>query len=44
MVCSVKGKEKHMTAKQVIRDRPLTPEEAATYRAAREEIAKELPS
>ena len=32
-----------MTAKQVIRNRPLTPEEAATYRAAREEIAKELP-
>src|SRR5262249_42249545 len=39
----VDRKENHMAAKQVIRNRRLTPEEAAKYRAAREEIAKELP-
>ncbi len=29
--------------KRIIRDRPLTPEEAAEYRAVREEIAREKP-
>jgi len=32
-----------MTMRRIIRDRKLTPEEAAKYRAVREQVAKELP-
>jgi DNA-binding XRE family transcriptional regulator len=31
-----------MTMRRVIRDRPLTPEEAAKYKAVREQVADEL--
>jgi hypothetical protein len=32
-----------MTIQRIIRDRPLMPEEAAKYKAIREQIAEELP-
>ncbi len=32
-----------MTVRRIVRDRRLTPEEAAKYREVREEVAKELP-
>jgi hypothetical protein len=32
-----------MTLKRIVRNRPLTTEEAAKYRQVREEIAAELP-
>jgi len=32
-----------MTMRRVTRDRPLTPEEAAKYKAIREQVAAELP-
>ena len=32
-----------MTLRRIVRNRRLTPEEAATYRKIREEVAKELP-
>ena len=32
-----------MTLRRITRNRRLTPEEAATYREVREQVAKELP-